>query len=136
MKETPEALRRRIMRAVKSTNTAPEIFLRRQVHAMGFRYRLHCKDLPGTPDLVFSRLHKVIWVNGCFWHGHECARGARLPKTNVAYWRAKIARNRSRDAASTAAIKLLGWQPLTLWECDLNNEARLKRRLAKFLRSA
>lgn len=83
MKEDPQA-RSRIMRAVKGKNTTPELIVRRMVHAMGYRYRLHRKDLPGKPDLVFSKPHKVIFVHGCFWHGHDCTRGARMPSTGTA----------------------------------------------------
>ena len=98
------------MRAVKAGDTAPEMTVRRMVHRMGHRFRLHRKDLPGKPDLVFPRLRKVVFVNGCFWHGHDCVRGARAPKANAEYWRAKIARNRLRDAASLAALKTEGWR--------------------------
>src|SRR5205814_5907334 len=101
-KETPEQ-RSRIMRAVKGRDTAPEMTVRRIVHGMGYRYRLHRKDLPGKPDLVFPRDHKVIFVHGCFWHGHDCQRGARAPKMNADYWSTKIARNRNRDVQTIEA---------------------------------
>jgi DNA mismatch endonuclease (patch repair protein) len=122
------------MRAVKSSDTAPEMTVRRLIHGMGFRYRLHRKDLPGKPDLVFPRLHKVIFVNGCFWHGHDCARGARAPKTNAEYWRAKIARNSLRDAANIAALEAKGWRAEAIWECELKKPGQLKTRLRRFLR--
>lgn len=132
MKETLEA-RSRIMRAVRSRDTAPEITVRSMVHQMGYRFRLHRKDLPGKPDLVFPRLHKVILVNGCFWHGHDCARGSRAPKTNEAYWRGKIALNRARDARNAAKLQSAGWRSAIVWECELRVATRVKRRLATFL---
>jgi DNA mismatch endonuclease (patch repair protein) len=133
MTENPE-MRSRTMRAVKGKDTAPEMVVRRMAHAMGYRFRLHRKDLPGKPDLVFPRLHRAVFVHGCFWHGHGCARGARMPKTNAAYWEGKIARNRSRDEANIAALRTQGWRALVIWECDLKDLARVRRRLAKFLR--
>ena len=133
MTETPEQ-RSRIMRAVKGHDTAPELIVRRMVHAMGFRFRLHRKDLPGKPDLVFPKLHKVVFVNGCFWHGHDCARGARAPKANAEYWRAKISRNSLRDAANAMALKDKGWRAAVIWECELKEPARVKKELAAFLR--
>jgi DNA mismatch endonuclease (patch repair protein) len=137
MRETPEK-RSRIMRAVKGKDTGPEMIVRRMAFQMGYRFRLHRRDLPGKPDLVFPKLHKVIFVHGCFWHGHDCARGAREPKTNAKYWRAKIVRNRSRDAMSMAALKAKGWSAATVWECELKGNAseRLQRRLSRFLGSS
>lgn len=133
MEETPEQ-RSRIMRAVKAADTGPEMAVRRMVHRMGYRFRLHRRDLPGTPDLVFPRLRKVIFVHGCFWHGHDCARGARAPRTNAEYWRGKIARNRARDALHAVALKAQGWRSAVVWECELNNPPAVKKRLGRFLR--
>ena len=133
MKETPEQ-RSRIMRAVKGTDTAPEMTVRRLIHGMGFRFRLHRKDLPGKPDIVLPRLHRVVFVNGCFWHGHDCARGARAPKANAEYWRAKIARNSERDAANIATLKATGWRTEVVWECELKELEKMKTRLRRFLR--
>ncbi|WP_022700154.1 very short patch repair endonuclease [Oceanicaulis alexandrii] len=130
---TPED-RSRVMRAVKGKDTKPELIVRRMAHALGYRYRLHRKDLPGKPDLVFVGRKKVIFVHGCFWHGHDCARGSRQPKTNAEYWRAKIARNISRDAANLQALDAQGWQALVLWECDLKDRDALAVRLRDFLR--
>ncbi len=130
--ESPE-LRRRTMQAVKSENTAPEMAVRRLVFAQGFRYRLHAKDLPGKPDLVFPRLSKVIFVHGCFWHGHSCARGARIPVHNREYWTGKIARNASRDRKSRASLRSLGWESLVVWECELKKPEGLGRKLLAFL---
>lgn len=123
------------MRAVKSRDTKPEMLVRRTVHGMGYRYRLHRKDLPGKPDLVFPARRKAILVHGCFWHGHDCARGARMPKSNRAYWERKISRNRERDAQSQESLKRDGWRVMTIWECQMGDETELKRRLHKFLES-
>lgn len=130
--ESPE-LRRRTMQAVKSQDTAPEMAVRRLVFAQGFRYRLHAKELPGKPDLVFPRLNKVIFVHGCFWHGHRCARGARIPVHNREYWVNKIARNATRDGRARAALKSRAWRCLVIWECELKKPERLERKLLAFL---
>ena len=132
MKEDPE-IRSRIMRAVKGENTTPELIVRRLAFAMGYRFRLHRKDLPGKPDLVFPGKHKVIFVHGCFWHAHDCARGARMPKANRAYWLNKIARNSVRDKANSAALQSRGWRVAVIWECELKHIDRVKARVAKFL---
>jgi len=132
MKETSEQ-RSRIMRAVKATNTAPEMAVRRIAHGLGYRFRLHRQDLPGKPDLVFPRLRKIIFVHGCFWHGHDCARGARPPKANAEYWSAKIARNMARDLAHAAALKKGGWRSAVVWECELKDLAKVTKRIARFL---
>lgn len=132
MKETPQQ-RSRIMRAVRGSDTAPEMTVRRLVHRLGYRFRLHRKDLPGTPDLVFPRLHKVIFVHGCFWHGHPCVRGARVPTRNRNYWITKIARNKERDKRSRSALKRLGWSSLAIWECELKRPQRISAHIMKFL---
>lgn len=123
-----------VMARVKSKHTAPEMLVRRTAHALGFRFRLHRKDLPGNPDLVFAGKRKAIFVNGCFWHGHGCPRGARKPVNNAAYWSAKIARNVERDQRNKCALRSSGWRSLILWECELKDSAKLKRRLKSFLR--
>jgi DNA mismatch endonuclease (patch repair protein) len=130
--ESPE-VRRRTMQAVKSEDTAPELLVRSLTHRMGYRFRLHRKDLPGKPDLVFPGRRKAIFVHGCFWHGHDCARGARVPKSNREYWTKKIARNKKRDRAACSALTLSGWTLLILWECELADERRLKAQVRKFL---
>lgn len=111
--------RSEVMRAVKGKDTKPEIALRKALHRLGYRYRLNVKDLPGKPDLVFPRHKTVIFVHGCFWHGHGCKRGRRVPKTNRAYWKDKIARNKARDEKNANALKALGWRVVTIWECEL-----------------
>ena len=118
-----QTMRSRIMRAVKSKDTKPEMIVRRLVHGMGYRYRLHRTGLPGKPDLVFGPRRKVIFVHGCFWHGHHCKRGARVPKTNIKYWTAKIGRNRQRDKDSEAALAAMGWRVLIVWECEKKDGA-------------
>jgi DNA mismatch endonuclease (patch repair protein) len=132
MKETAEQ-RSRIMRAVKGVDTMPELMVRRLAHSMGFRFRLHRKDLPGKPDLTFPKLRKVIFVHGCFWHGHDCARGARVPVQNRDYWTRKVARNVERDRMAQSALQRLGWKSLVVWECEIKDQARLRRALRRFL---
>lgn len=129
---TPQE-RSRVMARVKDRDTKPELKVRRLAHALGYRFRLHRKDLPGTPDLVFPGRGKVIFVHGCFWHGHDCARGSRKPKTRADYWAAKIARNRDRDAKAQAALKAQGWEVLTLWECQLKDAEALAAKMNAFL---
>ena len=132
MKETAEQ-RSRIMRAVRGADTTPELAVRRLAHSMGFRFRLHWKDLPGKPDLTFPRLRKVIFVHGCFWHGHDCPRGARVPVQNRDYWTRKVARNMERDRSAQSALQRLGWKSLVVWECEIKDQNRLRRALRRFL---
>jgi DNA mismatch endonuclease, patch repair protein len=122
------------MSRVHSTDTSPELVVRRALHRAGFRYRLHRKDLPGTPDLAFPGRRKALFVHGCFWHGHTCARGARTPKSNRDYWQAKIARNKARDTAHQEQLRALGWDVLVVWECEVRDRERLMERLRIFLR--
>jgi DNA mismatch endonuclease (patch repair protein) len=124
-----------IMRAVKSSDTAPERAVRAAVRALGYarRYRLGGGGLPGKPDLVFRSLRKTIFMHGCFWHGHDCKRGARQPKDNAAYWRAKIARNRARDVSVLKALRAERWKTLIVWECETRDTTRLCAKLARFL---
>jgi DNA mismatch endonuclease (patch repair protein) len=114
---TPEQRSERMGR-VRQKNTKPEMRLRSWLHAAGYRFRLHRKDLPGTPDIVLPRHRTAIFVHGCFWHGHDCRRG-RLPSSNSAYWEEKITRNKQRDAGAVAALIQLGWHPVEIWECEL-----------------
>ena len=131
---TPEQ-RSAVMAKVKSRDTRPERLVRRLLTDMGVRYRLHRKDLPGRPDLALGPRRLAIFVHGCFWHGHDCPRGARKPKQNAAYWEAKIARNRTRDASNVEALEASGWRALILWECELKDEPALRARLAHELAS-
>ncbi|MFT3792404.1 MAG: very short patch repair endonuclease [Rudaea sp.] len=129
----PSELRSRTMRAVRSKDTTPELKLRRLLHRAGFRFRLHRKDLPGSPDLVFPARKAVIFVHGCFWHGHDCKRGARAPKANAEYWRAKIARNIARDVRSLDALQTAGWRVSIVWECQLKDTEAVLARVSQFL---
>lgn len=135
MNETPEQ-RSRIMRAVKGTDTAPELAVRRLVHGMGYRFRVHRKDLPGRPDITFPKFRSIILVHGCFWHGHGCRRGARVPKTNIEYWMQKVSRNRARDTRTLVTLRDLGWRVLTIWECQLKNQDDVRHRIESFLARA
>lgn len=120
-----------VMRAVKSSNTTPELAVRRAAHRLGARFRLGRSDLPGKPDLVFPGRRTALFVHGCFWHGHDCPRGARMPATNRAYWEAKIGRNMARDKASKAELKKLGWKHAVIWECETRDRAKLERLVAR-----
>ncbi len=123
------------MAAIKSKDMMPEMAVRKLVHALGYRYRLHRRDLPGKPDLVFGPRRKVIFVHGCFWHLHpkKNCRDARRPKSNASYWSPKLTRNTTRDAEHVAALRKLGWRVLVIWECQTIDAARLRARLKKFL---
>ena len=131
--ESPDA-RRRTMQAVKSKDTAPEMVVRRLLHSAGYRYRLHRREMPGCPDIVFPGKRKLIFVHGCFWHGHDCSRGARAPKSNMDYWTAKISRNRARDERSNHELVSAGWGVLIIWECELGTQAGLLKLLRQFLK--
>jgi len=133
MRQKADAARSAIMRAVKSRDTIPEKILRELLSSAGFHYRVHNAALPGKPDIVFPRRRKAIFVHGCFWHGHSCKRGARIPKTNTAYWTAKIARNKKRDARARKELRAAGWKPLTIWECQMKSARALSDRLERFL---
>ncbi len=121
-----------IMRMVKSEDTTPELLVRKLTHGLGYRFRLHRRDLPGMPDLVFPARGKIIFVHGCFWHWHGCKR-SRMPRSNVAYWRAKIARNARRDAENLITLERLGWHVLVVWECETKDTQWLAGRVSTFL---
>jgi DNA mismatch endonuclease, patch repair protein len=125
------------MSRIRGKNTKPELIVRRLVHAAGYRYRLHGMAagamLPGKPDLVFAGRRKVIFVNGCFWHSHDCKVGQTAPKTNAEFWEAKRSRTRQRDAAQAAKLAELGWAVLVVWECELKDASLLERQLFGFL---
>jgi DNA mismatch endonuclease (patch repair protein) len=125
--------RSRIMAQVTGKNTKPEIMVRRLLWRMGFRYRLYDKYLAGKPDIVFTKKKKVIFVHGCFWHGHCGCKRAKLPESNAEYWRTKIQSNIERDAANTAKLQAAGWQVLILWECELKDMDELRSKLSNFL---
>jgi DNA mismatch endonuclease (patch repair protein) len=121
------------MRRVKDRGTAPELTVRRLIWSLGGRYRLNRADLPGKPDIVLAGRRLAIFVHGCFWHGHDCPRGARTPKANRAYWTGKIAANRARDIAARAALAGAGWRVETVWECELSDLPVLKARATAWL---
>ena len=126
--------RREVMARVRSRDTQPELALRKLVHGLGYRYRLHRTNLPGTPDLVFPSRKCVIFMHGCFWHLHECPRGNRIPATNRSYWIRKLQRNQERDALNKSLLRRAGWRVLVVWECQIKKTSKLKARVVRFLR--
>lgn len=133
---TPEQ-RSRNMSRIRGKNTKPELLVRRLLHAKGYRYRLHGQaaggKLPGNPDLVFAGRRKVIFINGCFWHSHDCKAGRHAPAANAEFWSAKRARTLERDNHQRELLQHAGWQVLTVWECELRNQAALEEQLTRFL---
>lgn len=121
--------RKYCMSRIRGKNTKPEILVRKGLHARGFRFRLHNKKLPGSPDIMLPKYGVAIMVNGCFWHGHKGCRYATKPKTNVEFWETKIARNRHRDEVTNAHLEALGWHVITVWECELRGKSILASRL-------
>lgn len=121
------------MRRIRSKNTKPEMLVRRLVHGLGYRYRLHVRDLPGCPDMVFRRRRAVLFVHGCFWHQHTACSSNRLPKSNQGYWQTKLARNIKRDAEHLDELERSGWRVLIIWECELSKTDTLVSRLRCFL---
>jgi DNA mismatch endonuclease (patch repair protein) len=128
------AARSRIMRSIRKKDTKAELTVRRAVHALGYRFRLHHGHLPGSPDLVLPRHRKVIFVHGCFWHQHRGCRKGTIPRKRVRYWAPKLERNVARDARALADLQALGWESLVLWECELLDDKALRRRLKAFIR--
>ena len=122
-----------VMSRVRGRETSPEIKVRSLTHKLGYRFRLHRKNLPGKPDLVFSFRKKVIFVHGCFWHGHDCPRGQRTPKTNTGYWVEKIRKNIERDAKSQSELQSLGWSVLVIWECEIKNLDKIACKINGYL---
>ena len=125
--------RSRIMSRVRSKGTGPEKKVRSLLHHLGYRFRLHRKDLPGNPDIVFPSRKKVIFVHGCFWHRHDCKAGRKIPKTNTEYWTEKISRNVVRDAEQSYSLQAAGWERLIIWECEMRDEEQLKTKILEFL---
>lgn len=121
------------MARVRGKDTRPELAVRRLAHAMGYRFRLHRRGLPGSPDLAFGPRRLAVFVHGCFWHGHDCPRGARVPKSNADYWAAKLRANRERDRRQLAALEEVGWRALVVWECEVADADALSARLRAFL---
>ncbi|MDA8172204.1 MAG: DNA mismatch endonuclease Vsr [Nitrospiraceae bacterium] len=134
MKDTLSPEERSIrMSLVRSKDTKPEMRVRRLVHAMGYRYRLHVSDLPGHPDMVFPSRRKIIFVHGCFWHQHNCAMGARMPKSKIGFWKKKLEGNKKRDSEIMQRLKKDHWSVLVIWECQIKKTEALKARVKKFL---
>jgi len=131
---TPKERSERMSR-IRGKDTKPEMIVRRLVHGMGFRYRLHRRDLPGVPDLVFSGLKKVIFVHGCFWHRHPdpCCNLARLPKSRLDFWKPKLEANRRRDIEKQEELISLGWEILVVWECQIGDKEQLENTIRAFL---
>ena len=127
------AERSEIMSRVRSKNSRPEISVRRLIFALGYRYRLHAKDLPGRPDIVFRKRRKVVFVHGCFWHRHSLCALARLPKSRLDFWLPKLEGNKKRDEENKRALLRRGWKVLTIWECQLEGTTRMAARIRKFL---
>ncbi len=121
-----------LMSRVKGSNTTPELIVRRMLHAAGYRYRLHRKDLPGKPDIVFGPRKKIVFIHGCFWHGHRCPKG-RLPKSNQAFWSSKIDTNKKRDRKRGRQLGALGWKVLVIWQCQLKDPLAVRKRIVDFL---
>lgn len=126
--------RSRIMRAVGSAGTRPELAVRRSLHSLGFRYRINDKRYPGSPDIVLPRFATVIFVHGCFWHKHEGCTKARLPKTNTGFWQAKQDKNAERDRKNIAELESKGWQVIVVWQCEISNRAKREGRLNKLVK--
>lgn len=124
------------MARIRSKDTKPEMIVRRSVHQLGYRYRLHRRDLPGVPDLVFLSRKKVIFVHGCFWHAHPRCTVANLPKSRRSFWMEKFKRNRERDHANEKLLRQTGWDVLVIWECETKDKASLERRLSEWLGKA
>ncbi|MGE8468270.1 MAG: very short patch repair endonuclease [Pseudomonas putida] len=131
-----EEERSRIMSRVRGKDTKPELVVRRIIYHAGFRYRLHVKNLPGRPDIVFRKRMKIILVHGCFWHKHDNCRLARIPKSKIQFWTEKLEKNKLRDAKVERQLKEDGWDVLTIWECEIRYIPTLKERLIAFLSSA
>ncbi|MEZ2419248.1 very short patch repair endonuclease [Luteibacter sp. RCC_6_2] len=124
--------RRHLMQQVKGKNTRPEMLVRSLLHSLGYRFRLHRKDLPGTPDIVFPSRRLALFVHGCFWHGHGCRIG-QLPKSRLEYWEPKIAANRERDERKESALLLAGWRVEVVWQCELGDLEKLTKRMQRLL---
>ena len=123
----------RRMRRICARDTKPELIVRKLVHGMGYRYRLHRADLPGKPDLVFPARRKVIFVHGCFWHRHHCRAGKIVPRVNVSYWLPKLERNKTRDQTNLAKLHESGWDSMIIWECQIRDVEYLKEKVKQFL---
>lgn len=124
--------RSRLMARIRGSNTGPELRIRRLLHSLGYRFRVHLRGVPGRPDIAFSRKKKVIFIHGCFWHNHEDCPSGRIPKTRSAFWRKKFEKNKERDRRQLREVSDIGWKSLVIWECELSDKA-LSAKLSRFL---
>lgn len=124
-----------VMSRVKGRDTQPERLVRQLLHSMGYRFRLQCKELPGTPDIVLPRHRKIVMVHGCFWHGHDACRRAARPSSNVEFWDRKLDANKARDQEALRKLSVLGWDVLVVWQCELRDTSNLRIRLHRFMTS-
>ncbi|SRR5581483_409859 len=125
--------RSEIMSRIRSSDTGPEMQVRRMLHALGYRYALHRRDLPGVPDLVFPSRRKIIFIHGCFWHQHKGCIDGRIPKSRVSFWRSKLQRNVERDRRNISKLRRTGWKVMSVWECDTAKIGSMRKRLTRFL---
>jgi len=127
--------RSQIMSHISGKNTKPEILIRKLTHSLGYRFRLHKKELPGKPDLVFNKLRKTIFVNGCFWHGHSKCSRSKLPATNRKFWKVKIAGNKKKDKSNYIRLKKMNWDYLVIWQCEIKKSTteKLSKKISAFL---
>jgi DNA mismatch endonuclease (patch repair protein) len=128
-----QAARSALMSRIRGKNTRPELIVRKLVYAAGYRYRLHVRKLPGSPDLVFAGRKKVIFVHGCFWHLHDNCKAARIPKSRVEFWREKLHGNKLRDERTAETLRLAGWDVLVVWECELSDLDVLEQNIQNYL---
>lgn len=133
MDRVPPGKRSEMMSGVRGANTGPEMVVRKLIWSLGYRYRLHLRNLPGRPDMVFPKLRKVIFVHGCFWHRHECPAGYQIPKTRTEFWTRKLARNAERDRENQNALRSTGWGVLVIWSCQLRERDQLVSMIREFL---
>lgn len=136
MDKIGKTARSKIMKAIRAKDTKPEMIVRRIAHAIGYRFRLHRRDLPGRPDLAFPKFKSVVMVHGCFWHQHQNCRlrGAKMPVSRQDYWLPKLQRNVARDVADIEGLEAIGWRVMIIWECETADTARIEARLRGFLR--
>ena len=127
--------RSEIMRNITPRDSSTELYVRSLVHRLGFRFRLHVRELPGKPDIVLPRLQKIILVNGCFWHSHRGCKKSSIPKSNIDFWKTKLLRNAARDRENRQMLTKLGWEVLTVWQCQLRKPEQLREKIQSFLRS-
>lgn len=127
--------RSQIMSHIRGYDTKPELLVRSIVHRLGYRFRLHVEDLPGSPDIVLPKHKKVIFIHGCFWHGHKGCKRSQRPSTNVIFWQDKLDKNVDRDKRTQKELRRLGWRYLIIWQCEIGRPGRIKRKIKQFLQT-